>query len=58
MKICTFIGVNSDEVKSWSKAKGQSVYFITRNGSVVDAQAGSKAILPCTVRNLCDGTVS
>ncbi|XP_024084138.1 limbic system-associated membrane protein-like [Cimex lectularius] len=31
---------------------------MTRNASIVTAQAGSKVILPCFVRNLCDGTVS
>ncbi|XP_073977416.1 zwei Ig domain protein zig-8-like isoform X2 [Rhodnius prolixus] len=47
-----------DDRRDWSVKTKSGITFMTRNSSMVTVQAGTKAIVPCTVRNLCDGTVS
>ncbi|KAF6216029.1 hypothetical protein GE061_000366 [Apolygus lucorum] len=46
------------EDKEWGCRGRHGLVFLTRNSTVVTAQTGGNAILPCVIRHLCDGTVS
>ncbi|XP_024084139.1 uncharacterized protein LOC106664048 [Cimex lectularius] len=44
--------------KDWICKGKQGIVFVTKNSSIITVQVGSKVLLPCTIKNLCDGTVS
>ncbi|KAK9506315.1 hypothetical protein O3M35_008272 [Rhynocoris fuscipes] len=57
-KFCSNDLSGVEERRDWGIKTKSGITFMTRNSSMVTVQAGTKAIVPCMVRNLCDGTVS